>query len=187
MNHGLKIKRLKGEEYCVRRKTEEGKIVFDVHKSKRTIKRRCSCNNNNRHHFKCFNITEEKRNTIFETFWNLTWGERKVSINSLVDEKPVAQRINGEGMESRRNHTLTYHLKPDLCKERGKVCKTMFLHTLGLREWTVLNWILTEHTEETVELDNDQRVDDDNVNNEEVDKNKTLMPKGKKDQKLLLQ
>lgn len=49
------------------------------------------------------------------------------------------------------------------------------------------DWILSEHTEETVELDNDQRVDDDNVNNEEVDKNKTLMPKGEKDQKLLLQ
>lgn len=55
-----KIKRLKGEEYCGRRKTEEGKIVFDVQKSKRTIKRRCSCNNNNRRNFKCFNITEEK-------------------------------------------------------------------------------------------------------------------------------
>lgn len=62
----------------------------------------------------------------------------------------------------------------------------MFLHTLGLEEL-----ILSEHTEETVELDNDQRVDDDNVNNEEVDRNRTLMPKGKKDkekdQKLLLQ
>lgn len=112
-------------------------------------------------------------------------------INSLVGKKPVAPRINGEGMESRRNHTLTYHLKPDLCKVRGKVCKTMFLHTLGLEEWTVLNWMLSEHTEETVELDNDQRVDDDNVNNEEVDRNRMLMPKGKKDkeedQKLLLQ
>lgn len=108
-------------------------------------------------------------------------------INSLVDEKPVAQIINGEGMESRRNHTFTYHLKPDLCKERGN----MVLHTLGLEEWTVLNWILSEHTEEIVELDNDQRVDDDNVNNEEVDRNRTLMPKGKKnkekEQKLLLQ
>lgn len=112
-------------------------------------------------------------------------------INSLVDEKPVAQRRNGEGMESRQNHTLTYHLKPDLCKEREKVCKTMFLHTFGLGEWTVLNWILSKHTEETVELYNDQQVDDDNVNNKEVDKNKTLMPKGKKDkekdQKLLRQ
>lgn len=102
-------------------------------------------------------------------------------INSLVEEIPVAQRRNGEGMKSRRNHTLADHLKPDLCKEGEKVCKTMFLHTLGLGEWTVLNWILSEHTEETVELDNDRQVHDDNVNNEEVDRNKTLMPKGKKD------
>lgn len=49
--------------------------------------------------------------------------------------------------------------------------QNMVLHTLGLGEWTVLNWILSEHTEETVEIDNDQQVVDDNVNNDEVIRN----------------
>lgn len=64
----IKIKRLKGEEYYGRRKTEGGTIVFDVQKSKRTLKRRCSCTNNNRRNLKCFNITEEKKYIYLKPF-----------------------------------------------------------------------------------------------------------------------
>uniref|UniRef100_A0A1B6FH71 Uncharacterized protein n=1 Tax=Cuerna arida TaxID=1464854 RepID=A0A1B6FH71_9HEMI len=40
---------------------------------------------------------------------------------------------------SRRSGTVQYYLKHN--EDQKRVCKKMFLHTLGLNEWMVLNWI----------------------------------------------
>lgn len=154
-----KTKRLKGEEYCGRRKNAEGKIVFDVKKGKRELKQRCLCTDKNKKSFKCSTVTDEKRKTLFEMFWRLNWGERKIFVNSLVDKKPVAQRKECN-TDNRRNNSLTYHIK--LNEDRVKVCKTMFLSTFCIGEWTVLNWVTSDEASGT----STQVIDDGEQNGE---------------------
>jgi len=66
----------------------------------------------------------------------MTWGERKVYINGLVQRVPVLRR---RGESKRRSATLYYHFTVD--GTQLSVCKKMFLNTLGLGEWSVSNWV----------------------------------------------
>lgn len=69
----------------------------------------------------------------------MTRSERKIYIQCLVKIQNV-QRRRGTGETSWRNVSLKYHLiKVDNIEIR--VCKQMFLKTLGLKESTVLNWV----------------------------------------------
>ena len=84
----------------------------------------------------CADITEEERTELFDSFWTkLDWKQRKMYVASLVDCK-VPQYSKKRG--SRRNGTLLYHLK--INGVRRQVCKTTFLNTFGLREWSVRAW-----------------------------------------------
>ncbi|KAG8265160.1 hypothetical protein J6590_101244 [Homalodisca vitripennis] len=80
----------------------------------------------------------------------------------------------GEEKESRRNRSLLYHLKMDKSKARQKVCKSMFLNTLSLGEWTVLNWVTSDSTIEnnTDEENEIENGNEDNGSNREDRNNK---------------
>ena len=69
----------------------------------------------------------------------MNWEQRRVYVSSLVDVSDVKQR-KSDPENSRKSRTFTYHLFVD--GERKCVCKTMFLHTLDIGQWSVSNWVL---------------------------------------------
>ncbi|KAL1005027.1 hypothetical protein UPYG_G00053610 [Umbra pygmaea] len=86
----------------------------------------------------CSNIGEPDREKIFKCFWeNMNWEEKKMYVRSLVDVNPVRRRRASE--YSRRSSTLIFFLKVD--GERKRVCKSLFLSTLGIGEWSAHNWV----------------------------------------------
>ncbi|XP_051746313.1 uncharacterized protein LOC127510601 isoform X1 [Ctenopharyngodon idella] len=94
------------------------------------------CIKSSKHH--CSTIGEEDRENIFKCFWeNMNWEEKKMYVRSLVDVIPVKRRRGSEN--SRRSSTLNFFLKVD--GQRRRVCKSLFLATLGLGEWSALNWV----------------------------------------------
>lgn len=115
---------------------ENGTIIP---KSKKMQDNPCRCKiKNNSTKIKCDKVTQENRESIFNMFWsNITWSE-KIYIQCLVKIQNV-QRRRGTGEISKRNVSLKYHLKVDNTEIR--VCKQMFLKTLGMKESTVLNWV----------------------------------------------
>lgn len=68
----------------------------------------------------------------------MTWNERKLHVQALVQFENVKRR-RGQEEVSRRKYSIKYFLKVDM--ERIRVCKRMFGGTLGLRETMLLNWI----------------------------------------------
>lgn len=82
---------------------------------------------------------------MFKRFWeDLTWDMKRIYTSGLVDSVPAERKQEN----SRRNETLVYYLKKGT--EKMRVCKNIFLATLGVNEWTVreyskkkpLEWIL---------------------------------------------
>ena len=95
----------------------------------------------------CRDITEEQRRSIFHEMWDvLNWRQKRVKVREQVDKRPVKQKTKIGA--SRRNWSLFYFLKVD--GVRKPVCKSMFLHTVGLREWTVRNWVCEEDVEKVL-------------------------------------
>lgn len=72
----------------------------------------------------------------------MTWNERKIQIQALVQCENVKRR-RGEEAVSRRKYSMKYFLKVGL--ERIRVCKRMFGGTLGLKETMILSWIKEFH------------------------------------------
>lgn len=131
---------MKGEEYYGRRSNEAGKTVYDVKRHKTEMKPRCRCKPKNKSVFQCHRVTEKLRKVIFSDFWLLNWDERCILINNLVDHRSVSYR-RVESEDVRRKGSLYYHLKIDQSQDRVGVCKKMFLNTLSMGEWAVLNWV----------------------------------------------
>lgn len=67
----------------------------------------------------------------------MNWPQRKIYVAELVDCNPV-ERTRVQWTQSRRSVSVLYHLIDD--GDRKQVCKRMFLSTLGIGEWSVLNW-----------------------------------------------
>lgn len=70
----------------------------------------------------------------------MSWPEKKLYVNNLVTCLPV-KRSRGRtssDKESKRAQSLFYYLKKE--DQPIKVCRTMFLKTLGIGTWTLLNW-----------------------------------------------
>ncbi|KAI3361345.1 hypothetical protein L3Q82_013524 [Scortum barcoo] len=75
---------------------------------------------------------------MFTSFWQcMNWAQRKTYVAGLVDCDPV-ERTRAPWTQSRRSVSMRYHLIAD--DDRKQVCKRMFLSTLGIGEWSVLNW-----------------------------------------------
>ena len=79
-------------------------------------------------------------------------------VRGLVDFLPVKRKTTDEG-ESLRKASLTYYLKPD-DGSRKQVCKSMFLATLGIGEWSVHDWVSQDLKREKDERQNPSRHSD---------------------------
>ncbi|XP_023262942.1 uncharacterized protein LOC111655690 isoform X1 [Seriola lalandi dorsalis] len=127
--------RMEGKEYLSKRK-KDGEIVT---KQPRAVGPRCTSNACKKASNRlCNEINEETRKKVFDEFWqHMNWAQRKLYVAGQVDRDPV-ERSRAVGSQSRRSVSLRYHLMVD--GKRKQVCKNMFLSTLGIGEWSVLNW-----------------------------------------------
>ncbi|XP_044063699.1 uncharacterized protein LOC122881504 isoform X2 [Siniperca chuatsi] len=127
--------RMEGKPYISKRKKDGTTIT----KAQRTMGPGCmssACKRaSNRF---CADFSEETRNELFTSFWQcMNWPQRKTYVAGLVDCDPV-ERTRAPWTQSRRSVSMRYHLIAD--GDRKQVCKKMFLSTLGIGEWSVLNW-----------------------------------------------
>lgn len=131
-------RREKGLKYKGKRKENDG-WNYNIEKRAKKLKPRCSCklSRNENSKLKCFSITENARQEIFENFWRMTWGEKKTYVNTLVVVKPTKRR-RGEQEISRRQTSTEFYLKVGYNQTR--VCKKMFLSTLCVGEIAVKKW-----------------------------------------------
>ncbi|XP_023140226.2 uncharacterized protein LOC111577930 [Amphiprion ocellaris] len=127
--------RMEGKAYVSKRK-KDGEIVT---KQSRAMGPRCTSNACKKASNRlCSEITEEARKRVFDEFWqHMNWSQRKLYVAGQVDRDPV-ERSRAVGSQSRRSVSLRYHLMVE--GKRKQVCKNMFLSTLGVGEWSVLNW-----------------------------------------------
>lgn len=131
-------KRICSEEKRVKKKKCEGKWSYDIERTHREMKRRCACKGRDKSLLKCAVLSEEDRKTIFQHFWKLTWGEKKIYIDNAVKNSPInRQRDRKDPEHSRRAQTFFYYLRVN--EQAIRVCRTMFLNTLSIGRWSVLN------------------------------------------------
>lgn len=86
---------------------------------------------------KCYaQYTNTRRQEIFDHFSKLNFGEKRLFIDSLVKQQGVKVKVQ-EASISTRNFSLLYFLPTpnaaDNIVNEVQVCKTMFLHTLGMK------------------------------------------------------
>lgn len=130
-----KKKREEGLSYLGRK---ENKLV--AQKDERRLKQRCLCRKEKSKNIQCFKISEEERLSIFKSFWNLTWNEKKIYVSSRVIKKKTKRaRHRKNENDSRRDYSLQYFV--DKQHERIRVCKTMFSNTLGMSGRTISIWV----------------------------------------------
>ncbi|XP_035708295.1 uncharacterized protein LOC118435892 [Folsomia candida] len=84
---------------------------------------------------KCIHFSEEVRKELFDNFWlSMDWKAKQSYVRGLVDIIQVACRTTQH--PSKRKVTFVYHL-PIRAGLKVKVCRTMFLATLGIGKKTV--------------------------------------------------
>jgi len=89
----------------------------------------------------CDQITGQHRKDIHSKFWlHMNWDEKQIYIASLVERTAPVKTTVAEG-NSRRGYSYQYFL--EVGTERFRVCKSMFLSTLGIGEHTLYGWIET--------------------------------------------
>lgn len=106
-----KLRRQMGQRYLGRSK-KNGKWNYEKEKGPREMKSRCKCTLNEKALIKCASITEKERAELFIFFWNLTWGEKKAFIDSVVTATPTKRpRQRKDPHVSRRGQSLLYYLR----------------------------------------------------------------------------
>ncbi|KAJ8964171.1 hypothetical protein NQ314_005081 [Rhamnusium bicolor] len=83
---------------------------------------------------KCFTISESERLKIFKAYYELSDYSRQRDFIHANSEKNV-KKIKTTQHDSRRNYSMNYFLPIDGNKK--KVCKPMFLNTLGIKKGVV--------------------------------------------------
>ena len=136
-----KRKREQGLPYKGLKKNEKEKWKYAAKKPGRTLKARCSCRSSRQQtKIKCHELKEEDRVVIKNNFWNLSWPEKQIFVQTNVEITSSKDIRNRKDLNcSRRSKSLKYYLVKD--NNRLRVCKKMFNNTLSVGEWTVLNWI----------------------------------------------
>lgn len=95
----------------------------------------------------CTQIRETDRESVFNHFWQeMDCTQRKTYVASLVDVFP-AWRRSPKLLRSRMSSYMRYHLKVNGCRMR--VCKSMFLSTLGVNWHYVLECAAGKQQEKT--------------------------------------
>lgn len=134
------LNREMGKSYTGKKK-ENGVWRYDLPKEPRMLKVTCNCklSRNKNSKLQCQLLNEDTRQKIFKQFWNYTWKEKKVFIKSHVWVHQT-DRKRGEKEVSRRRFSNKFYLGRD----RLRVCKKMFLNTLGVNEWVIKKWIKSD-------------------------------------------
>nr|CAH7752722.1 unnamed protein product [Callosobruchus chinensis] len=133
-----KKKRQEGASYMGRKDNK-----FVVQRNERKLKMKCLCRErtgSKKNAFKCYILSEEERQNIFNKFWRLTWEEKKIYVSgrAIASDIKRARNRKSEG-ESRRKCSYSFFL--DKKMERVRVCKTMFCNTLGVSMRTITHWL----------------------------------------------
>lgn len=138
VNKNKKLREI-GRAYCGKKRIN-GKWDYSIKKEGRKMKERCGCKCKDNSKIRCSSIKEEERKTIFEKFWKLNRGEKKVYVDLLVLKLPTARSRDRKTEEvSRREFSYIYFLENNL-KEKVRVCKKMFQNTIDLGEKTIRLW-----------------------------------------------
>lgn len=83
----------------------------------------------------CSKFSQKDRQELFDTFWKMTWKEKRAHVQSLVDHRKPAKSSPG----SRKEESFVYYLKLNGIKRQ--VCRNMFLGTLSLGRAQVRGWL----------------------------------------------
>lgn len=87
----------------------------------------------------------------------MTWGEKKIYIDALVQIIPTQRhRDRKDEKVSRRECSVNYNLRKG--EELIRVCKTMFLNTLCIGNWSTLNWKETKEKQNINEIQTEEEV-----------------------------
>lgn len=125
--------RMRGQQYIGRSKNKEGFCQIPP----RVLGPSCTSHfcekSSNRN---CSSFNETIRMEIFETFWEMSWEQKKLYVRGLINCIEI-KRLTSEN--SQRTQTIQYFLKNNF--NRLQVCRQMFLSTLGVKEKMVRNWI----------------------------------------------
>ncbi|XP_073982707.1 uncharacterized protein isoform X4 [Rhodnius prolixus] len=88
--------------------------------------------------YKCKIFTEAERAIIYHKFWkNLSWKKKKKFVDALVERSGKS----GDGRSG--EDSCIFNLEKN--GERYRVCRKMFLNTLGIGEWSLNNWLKNIH------------------------------------------
>lgn len=130
--------RMTGKNYLGFRKPRHQKNTFhDTPREERRLKPRCRCKKSSTK--KCCEISDQYRKRIFSKFWSeMTWDQRKIYVANTIKVFDKKKPVNET---SRRSVTLKYHLIVNNSLH-VPVCKTMYLNTLCLGEWSARSWAL---------------------------------------------
>lgn len=129
-------RREKGKSYLGKQKVGNT-WNYEKAKEPRTLKDRCGCKKNIS--MKCTQITDVDRKQIFTKFWKMTWDEKKMYVNTLIQTVPTLRFRNRKvNNVSKRCRTFQYYLKVE--NSNIRVCKTFFLNTLNIGRRTVIDW-----------------------------------------------
>ncbi|CAG9773276.1 unnamed protein product [Ceutorhynchus assimilis] len=135
-------RRLLGEAYLGYRRPKNQKRTFqDTERNARVMGPMCLSNACKRSKKRwCQDLSEIQRQQIFKNFWGKlnSWEQKRVYVLNLVYRKET-ERKRTTNESSRRSSSLFYKLNIE--SKYVPVCKKMFLNTLGLKEWTVQNWV----------------------------------------------
>lgn len=131
-----KYKRMKGQAYIGYTRSKEKVWKNDTQREAKTMGKRCK--GKHAKIYECSKLTDDVRSIIFSKFWSeMTWEQKKIFVVNHVDiSKPTRRRT--ENQETQKSSTFKYFLKDATTKMR--VCKSMFLSTLSLGEWSVRSW-----------------------------------------------
>ncbi|XP_074026330.1 uncharacterized protein [Leptinotarsa decemlineata] len=135
--HMNKKLRMSGQNYLGFRKPKNQNNTFhDTPREERRLKPRCNCKKVIRR--KCQEVSEQNREKIFSKFWSqMNWDQRRTFVANTVR---IGERRRHIESESRRSITLHYNLVVN--NVVLPVCKTMYLNTLSLGEWSVRSWAM---------------------------------------------
>lgn len=97
------------------------------------MKEPCNCKFKNKDNskLKCGEFTNDQRHEVFKLHWDLDKSAKTKFITNYTNVTATSQKRTLEIL-SRRNSSIEYYLLAN--NKRIRICKTMFLNTLGISD-----------------------------------------------------
>jgi len=82
----------------------------------------------------CSKLVEDQRSNLFNLYWSFDKGEKKQFLkkHTIIKTTPRKRTL---ALQSRRHLFIKYFLM--IGNQRIRICKTIFLNTLGIGEKTI--------------------------------------------------